>query len=170
MCGPGLEGSACRYEAEMSASTQHVGRQYVIFRAAFRNFCGLPNDVRPHSHYSKSSPCLFVQTQWHLLGLESGLSDRSLHVSKLIEENLNDKQSARHLLLVCSGGTETAIGLVQSAASRTARRLQIMVGSTFPEDRSETAAASSSCICIRLQTKNTLWLPPHEPSRLLNLV
>ncbi|CAE7308312.1 rnf213a, partial [Symbiodinium sp. KB8] len=120
----------------------HKTRQFTIFRAAFRNFCGLPEEVLPHSEYAKNTPCLFVQAQWRCLGLEQWMSKKTVNVLDLVEENLSDKLCARHLLLVCSGGTETAIGLVQTAASRAGRQIQIMVGSTFPEDRSDHYAFS----------------------------
>ena len=55
----------------------------------------------------------------------------------MLEDNLADPD-ARHLMLVCSGEVNVALSLLQSAALKQNKNLQIMMGSTFSEDQSET--------------------------------
>eukprot|EP00439_Symbiodinium_sp_Y106_P061165 s559_g9.t1 len=113
------------------------GRQQAIFRAAFRNFGGLPPDLRP-----RYGPCPFLQMQCGRLGLPWHMASEMLSLRSVLEGNLNDKLAARHLLLVCSGGTETAVGLLQDVAQRQDRKIHIMVGSAFDEDKSDRYAFS----------------------------
>lgn len=58
-------------------------------------------------------------------------------VIEMLEENLADPD-ARHLMLVCSGEVNVPLSLLQSAALKQNKNLQIMMGSTFSEDQSET--------------------------------
>ncbi|CAE7349564.1 RNF213 [Symbiodinium sp. CCMP2592] len=112
-------------------------QRQAIFRAAFRNFGGLPPDLRPGC-----GPCPFLEMQWGRLGLPWHMAVEMLSLRSVLEGNLDDKLAARHLLLVCSGGTETAVGLLQDVAQRQERKIQIMVGSAFDEDKSDRYAFS----------------------------
>ena len=58
-------------------------------------------------------------------------------VIEMLEENLADPD-ARHLMLVSSGEVNVPLSLLQSAALKQNKNLQIMMGSTFSEDQSET--------------------------------
>lgn len=60
-----------------------------------------------------------------------------MDVVEMLEENLRDK-NGRHLMLVCSGEVNVPLTLVQTAAQKEGRSVQIMMGSTFAEDQSET--------------------------------
>jgi len=60
-----------------------------------------------------------------------------MDVVEMLEENLRDK-NGRHLMLVCSGEVNVPLTLVQMAAQKEGRSVQIMMGSTFAEDQSET--------------------------------
>ncbi|CAJ1333582.1 unnamed protein product [Effrenium voratum] len=76
-------------------------RLYAIFRAVCRNFGGLPFDITRNP------------TGRSFYG---GSSDALASVVDMLEENLQDKQSARHLLLVCEGEVQVALELIRQAA------------------------------------------------------
>ena len=77
----------------------------------------------------------------------------------MLEENLADPD-ARHLMLVCSGEVHVALTLLQSAASKQEKNLQIMMGSTFSEDQSDTwhMATSSGCGWSMILKRSALLL------------
>ena len=86
------------------------------------------------------------------------MASEMLSLRSVLEGNLNDKLAARHLLLVCSGGTETAVGLLQDVAQRQDRKIHIMVGSAFDEDKSATwstlGVVGSVSFCVVLPPRN----------------
>eukprot|EP00434_Breviolum_minutum_P031941 symbB.v1.2.028247.t1/scaffold2978.1/size66007/4 len=118
-------------------------RNAAVYRAIARNFGGL----KPKSSTSRTTTsqtfygtsnvrhCHFWEMQGRFLGVKYD-PNMQMDVVEMLEENLRDK-NGRHLMLVCSGEVNVPLTLVQTAAQKEGRSVQIMMGSTFAEDQSD---------------------------------